>query len=192
MMNAKAFLEAAKLDAAAEAALRSAFVASRIGRGECFIREGERSTRLAVVDRGLFRSYCIDDEGRDFTKHFFAEGSVLFSHAAYVEGLPSAYSIEALEDTEVSVARVDELRMAAEAHPALLALGKQLLDRAMIGKERRSTEFLLLDSEGRYRRFREENPGLEERVRQHQLASYLGITAVSLSRLRRRILVNKR
>jgi CRP-like cAMP-binding protein len=187
-----AILERAGLDAAAEARLRSAFVQRRIERGECFIREGEGSHRFAIVRSGLFRSYCIDDEGRDFTKHFFAEGSVLFSYAAYVGHLPSAYSIEALEDSLISVASMEELEALAGGDPSLLGLAKEVLDRAMIEKEGRSTEFLLLDSEGRYRRFREDNPGLEARVKQHQLASYLGITAVSLSRLRKRISLNKR
>jgi CRP-like cAMP-binding protein len=192
MIDARIALRNSCLDPADEAALRSAFADAWMARGEHFIREGEPSIRFAVVESGLFRSYYLDDEGRDFTKHFFAEGSILFSYAAYSGKAPSAYSIEALEDSSLSVARVDELMGIAEGRPALRRLAKDLLDGAMIEKERRSTEFVLLDSEGRYRRFQEENPGLEARIKQHQLASYLGITAVSLSRLRRRLLVNKR
>jgi CRP-like cAMP-binding protein len=192
LLDARKILDAAGLPDPESAALRSLFAAEPIARGGYFIREGEASLRFAIVEKGLFRSFYIDEEGRDFTKHFFAEGSILFAYAARARRAPCAYSVQAIEDSAISVAGIEELGKAVGGSQALQRLAKDLLDSVMMDKERRSSELAMLESADRYRRFLEENPGLEGRVRQHQLASYLGITAVSLSRLRRRLSVNKR
>jgi CRP-like cAMP-binding protein len=62
-----------------------------------------------------------------------------------------------------------------------------LLEKGYCTKEKREREFLLFDAEARYQSFLKSYPGLEKRVKQHQIASYLGITNVSLSRIRRKM-----
>jgi len=69
-------------------------------------------------------------------------------------------------------------------HPALNRVGRILVEHAWIGKERRETQLIMLNASERYRAFREEYPGLEQRIPQYHIASYLGITPVQLSRIR--------
>jgi len=163
----------------------------RLERGASFIREGEDSTRLALVVKGLFRSYYIDDEGRDYTKLFLPEGSILLSYYARLAGRPSAYFIEALEDSELLVADIADFERLTEASRGLLLLYKGFADSILVEKEGHRLSLISEKGEKRYLRFRRERPGLEARLKARDLASYLGLTPVSLSRLRRRLGLNK-
>jgi CRP-like cAMP-binding protein len=160
-------------------------------RGASFIREGEDSTRLALVVKGLFRSYYIDDEGRDYTKLFLPEGSILLSYYAHLAGRPSAYFIEALEDSELLVADIADFERLTESSRGLLLLYKGFADSTLVEKEGHRLSLISEKGMKRYLRFRRERPGLEARLKQCDLASYLGLTPVSLSRLRRRLGLNK-
>lgn len=172
-------------------ALASITKLERLRKGSYFIREGEDSRRLALVVKGLFRSFYIDDEGRDYTKLFLPEGSILLSYYAHLSGEPSAYFIEALEDSEILVAGLAEFERLAVESRGLLRLYKGLADSVLVEKEGHRLSLIREKGEERYLRFRRERPGLEARLRQRDLASYLGITPVSLSRLRRRLGLNK-
>jgi CRP-like cAMP-binding protein len=192
MIDVTEYFAGSGLIDADKSALSAPFTAKTIDRDGYFIRAGDESVYFGIVEKGLFRSFYIDDRGHDITKGFFPAGSILFSYAAYVDNTASAYSIQALEDCSILVARIEELEGVIRDRSALIGFVKDVFDRVMIEKERRSNGFVLLDSAGRYLRFLRENPGLEARIRQYHLASYLGITPVSLSRLRKRLSVIKR
>lgn len=173
-----------KLPIEAKSALRSIFAEGSIKKGEDFIREGETGERLAFLQEGLLRSYYISPKGQEYNKHFFTAGSFVVPVTSLVTGQPSPVYIGALEDSNILVASYKDLEALYAEHLHLNILGRKLVEFGWIGKERRETQLIMLDATARYQAFLIEFPGLEQRIPQYQIASYLGITPVQLSRIR--------
>ncbi len=161
-----------------------------LAKGDFFIAEGQVPRKMGFVRRGLFRYFYSDNQGNQFTKGFFSEGSFLSSYSAMIQNRPSYFAIEALEDSALDVIDFAKWQKLFPGHPEWQTLRLALLEKGFIKKETREREFLLFDAEERYRRFMLEYPGLEDRVRQHLIASYLGITSVALSRIRGKMKVH--
>jgi CRP-like cAMP-binding protein len=156
-------------------------------KGELFVREDEIPDRIGFVCQGLFRYYYLDRNGNEFTKGFFPENTILSAYSAMVQNRGSYFSIEALEDSTLVVIRYADWLRLQEGHRCWDKFLVQMIGKGFIKKESREREFLLFDAEERYRLFRQEYPGLERRVKQHAIASYLGITSVALSRIRKKM-----
>ena len=152
-----------------------------------FLSAGQVPTKFGLVIAGLFRYVYISEEGREFTKVFMPEQSFISSYSAMIANTPSYFFIEALEPSRVLVIDYPDWEILRAQHPAWNRLLIKLLEKGYATKERREREFLLLNAESRYKIFLEEYPALEKRVRQHMIASYLGITPIALSRIRKRM-----
>lgn len=81
------------------ALLDSIFKEIEIKKNEFFLKQGDKSTEVAFVQKCVFRSFYIDTKGNDIMKYFYAEDSVLFSYVAYFTNKESAYYIQAVEDS---------------------------------------------------------------------------------------------
>ena len=152
--------------------------------GSFFLREGNTPERVAYVGWGLFRVFFITAQGEERTMAFRGAGRLLSGYTSSLKRRPAAYSIQAIEDAVLywlSLAAVDELMRRHRCWPELATRYAQLL---FIEKERREREFLSLSAEARYAAFRAQYPGLEERIPQYLVASFLGISPVTLSRIR--------
>lgn len=158
----------------------------RLNKGEEFIRMGSYSQQVAYIRRGLLRYYYADAGGTQFTKGFFAEGQVLGALSAILEKRASYFTIEALEDAELEVIDFVKFESMTAQQPLWNQYLISVLKKAYLAKETREREFLLLDAEQRYHSFLNRYPGLEKRIKQHMIASYLGITPESLSRIKKR------
>jgi CRP-like cAMP-binding protein len=153
-------------------------------RGTQFIPAGNIPQKFGFVATGLFRYYYTSTKGAEFTKGFFQQGSFIAAYSAMIKQTESHYAIEALEDSVIYVVDYRKWLELYHQHPSWAALLIKLLEKGYMKKEKREREFLLFDAEERYRSFLTEYPGLESRVKQHMVASYLGITPVALSRIR--------
>ena len=156
-----------------------------------FLQECEKSNEIGIIVKGIFRSYYIDKIGNDITKYFYEESGILFSYAAYLCQKESMYYIQALEDSEILVAKISDFEEIVEGHYQLLLFYKKMIDNVLIMKEEHASSFKLLDSMERYKQFLTVYSGLEKRLKQCHIASYLGITPVSLSRIRKKSNLNK-
>lgn len=154
-------------------------------KGDYFIRAGEVPTSLAFVNSGLFRYVYIDVEGRQFTKGFMPELSILSSYSAMLRKTQSTYYIEALEPSEIVVFDYSGWLKLKETNHCWDRFLIAMLEKGYMKKESRERELLLLRAEDRYRIFLNEFPTLESRVKQHMIATYLGIIPESLSRIRK-------
>lgn len=152
-----------------------------------FISAGQTPTEFGFVLSGLFRYVYISDEGKEFTKVFMPERSFISSYSAMISKSPSYFFIESIEDSKVLATSYQNWQKLNEQNPRWNLLLVKLLEKGYAIKEKREREFLLLDAESRYRIFLEEYPTIEHRVRQHMVASYLGITPIALSRIRRKM-----
>ncbi|MCG8634160.1 MAG: Crp/Fnr family transcriptional regulator [Desulfobacterales bacterium] len=162
-----------------------------IEKGQSFIRTGEIPDRLGFLVSGLFRYYYLTPGGQEFTKGFFRDRSILSSYSAMIQGRESFFTIQALEDLQILEIRYRNWKPLVENHLCWSRIMLALVEKGFCIKEARERAFLLDSAEERYREFLAAFPGLDRRVRQHMIASYLGITPVALSRIRKRMgLVN--
>lgn len=156
----------------------------QLAKGDFFARAGERPQTLGFVTSGLLRLYYIDPDGDEFSKSFCDENSFVAAYSALLTGVPSRIFIEALEDSTLLVANYDAYQALSEGHLCWQIVNRKIAETLFIKKELRESELLLDDAQTRYLRFQAEYPGLDGRLKKYQIASYLGITPVSLSRIR--------
>lgn len=174
-----------------ESEIRAICSIRQLAKGEHFIRAGEIPAKMAFNLQGLLRYYYLDKKGNDFTKGFFAEGAPITSYSAMIQNRESYFSIEALEDSVLVVFAYSDWKQLLNKHECWRQLLILLLEKGYCAKETREREFLVLDAEEKYRIFIRSFPDIENRIKQHYIASYLGITPVALSRIRRKMgLVN--
>jgi CRP-like cAMP-binding protein len=186
MKSNEVFLDEENIDS-----LKDIFKPKIIKKEMYFLKEGEKSTEIGLITNGIFRSYYIDGMGNDITKYFYKEGDILFSYMAHLCQNESEYYIQALEDGEILVAKISDFEKIVESNDKLLLFYKKMIDKVLVMKEKHASSFKLLDSVGRYKQFLDIYPGLEKRLKQCHIASYLGITPVSLSRIRNKLNLNK-
>lgn len=149
---------------------------------------GEKQSYVYLILQGMARSYYIDDKGNDITKLFMRENEFLIGEALFME--------ESLEVFE-AVESLKCLRFEAKAFKTIL-LSDPVLERSYIAileqtiryKMRREYAFQCMDATERYLEFQKVYPGIEERLQQNLIASYLGITKESLSRIRKKLAAN--
>ncbi len=140
---------------------------------------------ILFLAQGLLRSYYISPKGEEVNKHFFLAGSLAAPLTSLVTKEPSPVYIGALEPSRLLQARYQDILRLYQQYPNLNKIGRVAVELAWIAKERRETQLIMLDAKARYRAFQDEYPGLEQRIPQYQIASYLGITPVQLSRIRK-------
>lgn len=156
-------------------------------KGEHIIRAGERDFRTIFVLRGLLRNYIVDGEGEERTILFVPEFKNAGSSATILKGEPSVENIVAVENSILAVADQRRYEEMARTNPALLAYQVRILKEVLAFTIEQSWFHVLLKPEQRYQEFCRRYPKLEQRVTQRDLASYLGVTPTSLSRMRARI-----
>lgn len=152
-----------------------------------FLAAGKTPKRFGFVLQGLVRYYYISEEGREYTKAFLAPGALISAYTAMKSGTPSLFSIQALTQTEIISVDYSHWKAHTLQNESWLRLQVALLEKGYAVKEKRERDLLLLDAASRYAQFREEFAALEPVIKQHHIASYLGITPIALSRIRRKM-----
>lgn len=155
-------------------------------KGEIILGIGQEMKKVYFILEGLTRSYYLDLEGRDVTKSFMGEYNFCLSES-FLTKEKSIQCFEALEYTTALEFNADELKQLLLADDDLRNFYIKLLEATILYKMNRESGFQIKSATERYIDFKKEFPNLEKRVNQSYISSYLGITAVSLSRIRRTI-----
>lgn len=159
----------------------------RLASEEFLLHAGDESDTLFLLESGLVRFFYTMPDGRERNKAFYREGQVMGPVSAAMRSVPAPFSIQCLEATEVIAFRFPDLLKATESNPAIARLYRELLAEAFIRNEQREAMLLTCSAEERYQWLLEHEGYLLQRVPQFHIASYLGMDAVSLSRLKRKI-----
>ncbi|MCP3926506.1 MAG: Crp/Fnr family transcriptional regulator [Desulfobacterales bacterium] len=162
------------------------FYPSTVKKNEFFINAGEDPDQFGIVSSGIFRYFYIDNDGKEYTKYFALENDLLISYSAILTGEESKFYIEALENSETLISSFKKFNNLIEDNLSLNKIARKLIERQYIKKEKREYQFLFDDAETRYRHFLKDYPGMVDRVKHFHIASYLGISPVSLSRIRKK------
>lgn len=151
------------------------------------VAAGERIETFYYVVEGLLRIYYIDRDGRETNKAFVDAGGFAGAMSSYATREPSAFHIQTLEPCRVLYARWDDMENLYQTHPTLERLGRRIAEWLLVKKVNRERELLEMTATERYQAFLIAHPTLAKRLPNYHVASYLGITDVSLSRIRQKI-----
>lgn len=150
---------------------------------ELFMRAGDAADRFALVLEGVFRAVRVSAKGEETVKAFRAEHELIGPYAEMLQGVPSLTRIEALEPSRVLTFKAADFRALEAGHPCWTQVARKVAEYHFIVKERREQEFLDLSAEERLDQFWAEHARLEGRLAQRDVAAYLGITEVAMSRI---------
>jgi CRP-like cAMP-binding protein len=178
--------EFTELTAADRAAVAEQLTVRRFPKGHLLLTSGAVADRCFYLLEGCIRQYQLQD-GVEKTTNFFTERQAVVSFASYLHQKPVNHYWECLEDCLLIEG---DLKAEADMYEQFPPL--QLITRAMMAEDlgqiqEERAAFITSTPKQRYLHLLERRPGLIHRVPQHQVASYLGVTPESLSRIRRRI-----
>jgi CRP/FNR family transcriptional regulator, anaerobic regulatory protein len=162
------------------------FIPKKLGRGEILLREGEVAKYGCFVSRGCLRSYVVDNKGKEHVVQFAPENWWLSDLESLLHKKPTVYFMDAIEPSEVLLIDPASFQKMMDKLPGLAQSFQAGQQRHNAAKDKRIIATLTSDAEERYRQFLNTYPTIAQRVPQHMLASYLGITAETLSRVRKK------
>lgn len=147
---------------------------------------GTIATEAYFVLQGALRLY-FDKDGDTVSANFVFERAFAACYASFLTATPSRQALETIEDSKLIVLPKKHFEQFAQTHTAGLQLARRIAEQGFIQVQHRAAAFILDSPEERYRQLLRERPEVLQRVPQHYIASYLGITAESLSRIRKRM-----
>jgi CRP-like cAMP-binding protein len=155
--------------------------------GTTLLSEGEIATKLLIVINGCLREYFIKEDGKEISFQFFVENQMVASFESATTGTPSRLYIEAIEDSTIGFIPMKALKsIVSKSGSSGEGFNKFLMTR-LVYYMNRCSSYILDNPEKRYVKLMEENPDLVNRLPKQYIASYLGVTPVSLSRIRSRL-----
>jgi CRP/FNR family transcriptional regulator, anaerobic regulatory protein len=172
-------------------AVRDLFIPRLMTKGELLLREGEVAKYGAFVCKGCLRSYVVDNKGREHIVQFAPENWWLSDIDSMLYKKPSLYFMDAIEPTEVLLAEIGSFQKMLDHLPGFAELFRLGQQKHTATKDKRIVSSLTADAETKYQEFLDKYPGIAQRVPLHMIASYLGISAETLSRVRKRWSVKK-
>lgn len=157
-------------------------------KGDVFIDRGKKNNKEYFVYEGVCRSFLLSPEGEEVTISYFLEGSVLSPNKTRTANLISHLNFQALTKLTVASLNADKFEQLMIDHIDIREFGNMVLQNELLAKVEKEIGLASLNAKERLILFREKYHFLENLISHVDIASYLGITNISLSRLRRRLL----
>lgn len=170
---------------------RDLFTPKKLRKRQYFLQEGDVSKYQAFVAKGILRSYTVDEKGGEHILQFASEGWWIADLSSYLTGDPSFLNIDALEDAELLLLSKADWERAMEKLPALEHYFRIILQNHLVATQKRLLQSLAETAEMKYNRFLKTYPECIQRMPQHMIASYLGVTRETLSRVRKQMSYRK-
>ncbi|TVR79119.1 MAG: Crp/Fnr family transcriptional regulator [Saprospirales bacterium] len=163
----------------------------KVKKNEMLLMRGLICRNVFFVEKGLLRLYAIDESGKEHIIQFAPENWFLSERASLYFGNPSEYFIDALEDSSLVVFDQEFIERASDISVEFRNYNEYLLQNHIRHLQNRIHSLIGADAKSRYLKFIDLYPEIVQRVPQWMVASYLGITPESLSRVRRDIALFK-
>lgn len=164
--------------------ITSAFKPRKLRRRQLFLQEGQVSDQLGFVVKGALKQYTIDQLGRENIVSLFVENWLVGDRESFLNAKPTIYNIEAVEPVELLVAdRVDAENTLMDM-PAIQEMRRRLSERNALAMFKRMEAIKSMSAEERIRQLELTYPDFIQRFPQHVIASYLGMTKETYSRIR--------
>ncbi len=160
-------------------------VPKKLRKRQYFLQEGEVCKYLAFIVKGAMRQYTVDEKGDIHIMRLYIENWWAGDRESHINLTPSIYNVDAWEDTEyLQVSRADFLSVINNI-PAVVEMTRVLDERHAIFAQKRLQAQITMSAEERYADLAKTYPEFIQRFPQHIIASYLGITTETLSRVRK-------
>ncbi|SDQ01494.1 cAMP-binding domain of CRP or a regulatory subunit of cAMP-dependent protein kinases [Mucilaginibacter sp. OK268] len=168
-----------------EALIVAAFQPKKLRKKQYFLEEGNVCKYVGFIVKGAMRQYSVDDKGAEHIVQLYIENYWASDRESAVTLTPSSYNIDAWENTELLVARVTDMLDLIEKVPSFGQMTRLMDQRSFIVSQRRLNSTISNTAEKRYEEFADNHPQFIQRFPQHLIASFLGITKETLSRIRK-------
>ena len=175
------------LSSEAEAYLYAISNKKTYAKGDIIIREGQNVNKIFFVTDGCLRSYCIDKNGKEHTLQFAINGWWISDYIANYNNDPATLTIECLKESTVIEFNAKKLNEILVPFPEYEPFKRNTLEQHIVSLHKRILNLLIMTASERYGLFLEQYPDIEQYTRNYHIASYLGITTESLSRIRKEI-----
>lgn len=162
----------------------SQFKKENIAKNDIILREGKTCKKLYFLEKGLGRSFYINKEGKEITQWFFGNGKFMTSFESLFQEKPSLYFIEVLEDATVYSISKNKIDLLFDKYPKMERLGRLATTEMLSKVVTKLNAIQFQKAKDRYKYMLNEYPNIANRIPLGHIASYLGMTQETLSRIR--------
>jgi len=170
---------------------KTLFIPKKLRKKQYLLQEGDVCRYTAFVEKGMLRTFTVDEKGNEPILQFSMEGWWIADLYSFLTEEPSIYNIEALEECELLLITKENWEILLAKVPAFERYFRLLIQNNLIATQRRLMSSLSESAEEKYTKLINNFPGCIQRVPQHMIASYLGITPETLSRIRAQMAARK-
>jgi CRP-like cAMP-binding protein len=167
--------------------VKAVSVLKKLRKRQYLLQAGDTWASNAFVAAGCLRTYSVDGKGAEHIINFAIENWWTGDQESLTTGQPSRYNIEAIEDSSVVLIKKEAFDQLRQELPAFDKVINTILHRSFMASQNRIHSAISHSAEEKYREFLLKYPGFALRIPQHMVASYLGMTTETLSRIRRHI-----
>jgi CRP-like cAMP-binding protein len=179
--------ETAGFDETDLATIKKFFIPKKLRKKQYLLQEGDVCKFSAFVEKGALRLYSLDDKGGEHILQFAMEGWHIADLYSFLTGETSTYNIEAMEDCELVLITKQSHDELLDKMPKYERYMRLQITNAYLAMQRRLTSIISMPLDERYANLNKDYPHIVQRVPQHMIASYMGLTPETLSRVRRKI-----
>lgn len=152
-------------------------------KGDFLQKVGETADSIAFVINGSFRYFYIKENGEEFNHAFRFEGEVAACYSSLLRDEPCRFSVQSMEEAQTLEMLYTDFCKITDKFRCFERLEKIVTQKQFITKEKRQVDLLMMSATERYLELLKEHPGIEKRVPQFHLASYIGVAPSSLNRI---------
>jgi CRP-like cAMP-binding protein len=181
------FNEKVSLTREEEDVVKAYLLPKKLRKKQYLLQEGDVCKHIAFVEKGALKAYSVDDTGTESIIQFALEGWIISDLYSFLTSEPATYNIDALEDAELVLISKSAHENLLQKLPKYETYIRLQITGAYIAFQKRLTSIISLQLEERYKNFLAVYPNIAQRVPQHMIASYMGLTPETLSRVRSRI-----
>jgi CRP-like cAMP-binding protein len=159
-----------------------------LNKGDYFVKSGDICKQAAYINTGILRTFYINEKGEDITYCFCTENNLTASFKSFVSQTESSLSIQALEPTELLTIDHTDLHQLYSAFPVWQNIGRILVEKEYMVMEKYASTLNSETAKEKYLRLLQEQPSIIQRAAIQHIASYLGVSRETLSRIRKQLL----
>lgn len=164
--------------------IESVAIPRHLRKHQYLLQEGDVCKHSSFVVKGLLKAYHVDDKGVEHIVQFAPEDHWTGDRESLESGNPSKLNIDAIEDSDVIMFKQEDLKMLQKEIPGFNRMTAQITIKNVLTLEGRIHANITLSTEEKYYQFLEQHPQLIQRIPQHMIASYIGVSPETLSRVR--------